>query len=135
MTNLERRFITKFGHINYGKFEDSCWEQQDVINFIQGEVKTDRKKEKDICYNSESIVIGDKIFTRDKLKEKKAWRPLCPECKKGKMEYFLPPKDGIVGTPEGYHTIGSPEYINWGKAHLYCTNHESNCTYTFNIIK
>lgn len=61
-------------------------------------------------------------------------RPLCPECKQATIVIFTPPKKGIVGTDEGYATIGTPEYVDWYRAHLYCCNGQSNCTYTADIM-
>jgi hypothetical protein len=61
-------------------------------------------------------------------------RPICPECKKQTVVLFSPPREGIVGTKEGYDTIGTPEYVDWNRAHLYCCNGESNCKYTAYIM-
>lgn len=61
-------------------------------------------------------------------------RPICPECGKQTIVLFTPPKTGIVGTKEGYKTIGTPEYIDWERAHLYCCNGETNCKYEAMIM-
>lgn len=61
-------------------------------------------------------------------------RPICPECKKQTIVLFTPPKEGIVGTDEGYSTIGTPEYIDWNKAHLYCCNGKTNCKYEARLM-
>ena len=66
--------------------------------------------------------------------DKNGGRPICPECGKRTITLFTPPKEGIVGTDEGYKTIGTPEYIDWNRAHLYCCNGNSNCKFTANIM-
>jgi len=55
--------------------------------------------------------------------------PVCPECGKHTIVLFTPPKEGIVGTEEGYRLIGTPEYIDWEAAHLYCCNAETDCKF------
>jgi hypothetical protein len=61
-------------------------------------------------------------------------RPICPQCLQATIVLFTPPREGIVGTEEGYRTIGTPEYIDWKRAHLYCCNGSSNCTYTAYLL-
>lgn len=56
-------------------------------------------------------------------------RPICPQCGQQTIVLFTPPKDGIVGTDDGYNLLGTPEYVDWTKAHLYCCNGETNCSY------
>ncbi len=68
----------------------------------------------------------DWLILREKPK-KKVQYPICPECGKDTIVLFTPPREGIVGTEEGYTTIGTDAYIDWDKAHLYCCNGESNC--------
>lgn len=63
------------------------------------------------------------------IKKGKRTYPICPECGKHTIVLFAPPKDGIVGTKKGYETLGTPEYVDWNKAHLYCCNGETNCTF------
>lgn len=46
------------------------------------------------------------------------------------MVLFTPPREGIVGTEEGYRTFGTDAYVDWSKAHLYCCNGETNCKTT-----
>lgn len=65
------------------------------------------------------------------LKERK--HPICPECGNDSIVGFTPPKPGIVGTPEGYRTIGTPEYIDWSRAHLYCSR-DKNCKFNIRFI-
>ena len=55
--------------------------------------------------------------------------PICPQCGKNTIVLFTPPKEGIVGTPEGYRTMGTPDYVDWDKAHLYCANGQTNCDF------
>lgn len=62
------------------------------------------------------------------------YRPICPECNKPTIVLFTPPREGIVGTPEGYETIGTSAYIDWDRAHLYCCNAETNCKTEWKII-
>jgi hypothetical protein len=42
---------------------------------------------------------------------------------------FTPPREGIVGTEEGYRLFysGSPDYVDWDRAHLYCCNGSTDC--------
>ena len=63
------------------------------------------------------------------IKLEKRKYPICPECGKHTIVLFTPPKEGIVGTEEGYKTIGTPEYVDWDKAHLYCCNGQTNCKF------
>lgn len=53
--------------------------------------------------------------------------PICPECGCNTVVLFSPPREGIVGTKEGYETMGTSAYVDWDKAHLYCANAETNC--------
>ncbi len=65
-------------------------------------------------------------------KEKKY--PICPQCLCNTVVLFTPPREGIVGTVEGYRTIGTPAYVDWHRAHLYCCNGETNCNWTAYIM-
>ena len=61
-------------------------------------------------------------------------RPICPECKEQTIVLFTPPRKSIVGTWFGYKTIGTPQYIDWNRAHLYCCNGKTNCNYLAPIM-
>lgn len=65
---------------------------------------------------------------------KKSVNPICPQCGKDSLVLYTPPKDGLVGTIEGYKLLGTPEYVDWKRSHLYCSNAMSNCTFVKNII-
>jgi hypothetical protein len=67
------------------------------------------------------------------IKLEKRKYPICPECGKHSIVMFTPPREGIVGTPEGYKTIGTPEYVDWNRAHLYCCNGKANCKFNTRI--
>ena len=69
------------------------------------------------------------------IKLEKRNYPICPECGKHTIVLFTPPKERIVGTEEGYRTIGTPEYIDWYRAHLYCCNGETNCKFNTPLLK
>lgn len=56
-------------------------------------------------------------------------RPLCPQCKEPTIVLFTPPKKEMIGTDPT-----SPEYIDWNKAHLYCSNGYTNCDYRAGIM-
>jgi len=71
-----------------------------------------------------------KLFNHALLKLEPRSYPVCPECGKHTIVLFTPPKEGIVGTEEGYRTIGTPEYVDWAKASIYCANGETNCNIT-----
>ena len=62
-----------------------------------------------------------------RLKQRKY--PLCPECGMATIVGYTPPREGIVGTDEGYRTIGTAAYVDWERAHLYCCNGETNCKF------
>lgn len=72
--------------------------------------------------------------TPPELPKTKAY-PICPECGCNTVVMFSPPKDGLVGTEEGYRlwAESSPDYVDWNRAHLYCCNGETNCNWTANI--
>ena len=50
--------------------------------------------------------------------------PICPQCKKETIVLFTPPKE-----PANFALLGTSEYIDWDRAHLYCANGETNCTF------
>jgi len=56
--------------------------------------------------------------------------PICPECKQPTLDFFTPPNE-----PPNFKILGTPEYIDWYRAHLYCTNGKTNCKYRFCIIR
>ena len=63
--------------------------------------------------------------------------PICPHCGCNTIVAFTPPREGIVGTPEGYRLYGEgnwAEYVDWNRAHLYCCNGETNCDVHMPII-
>lgn len=70
--------------------------------------------------------------TRKRMKN----RPICPECKEQTIVLFTPPREGIVGTEEGYklyHDKNWQEYVDWNRAHLYCAN-DANCKYEARFV-
>lgn len=54
--------------------------------------------------------------------------PVCPECKRETIVLFTPPK-----VPVNFDLLGTDEYVDWDKAHLYCCNANSNCKYEARI--
>jgi hypothetical protein len=62
--------------------------------------------------------------------------PICPECGENTIVAFTPPREGIVGTEEGYRLLheGSPSYVDWHRAHLYCCNGSTNCKVEIPIL-
>ncbi|TXG76594.1 hypothetical protein E6Q11_04305 [Candidatus Dojkabacteria bacterium] len=59
------------------------------------------------------------------LKQRKY--PICPECGQASLAGFIPPKEGMSFTEHG------DSAIDWNKAHLYCTNGNTNCSYSTKI--
>ncbi len=53
--------------------------------------------------------------------------PVCPECGQNSIVLFSPPKENPVGA------VGSDEYVDWDKAHLYCANGTTNCKFDTRI--
>lgn len=51
-------------------------------------------------------------------------RPICPECGERTIVLFTPPK-----LPLDMKLIGSAEYVDWSRAHIYCCNASTNCKY------
>lgn len=68
------------------------------------------------------------------IKLGKGLLPICPECGKRSIVAFTPPKEGLVGSPKGYEVLGTVDYVDWDRAHLYCSNAESNCTFNTRIF-
>ena len=62
--------------------------------------------------------------------------PICPQCGANTIVIFTPPREGIVGTDEGYRLLHerSPNYVDWHRAHLYCCNGETNCNVNIPIL-
>jgi len=60
---------------------------------------------------------------------KPAFRPICPECGCNTIVVYTPPKEPIE-----YSKIGTPEYIDWHRANLYCCNGETNCKVEFKFM-
>ena len=48
--------------------------------------------------------------------------PICPECKQKTIVLFTPPKE-----PINFQLLGTPDYIDWDRAHIYCCNGETDC--------
>lgn len=67
------------------------------------------------------------------MTEKDTRYPICPDCGCNTLVGFTPPREGIIGTQEGYDTIGTPEYVDWNRAHLYCAN-DANCKYEARFV-
>lgn len=63
--------------------------------------------------------------------------PICPRCGCNTIVMYSPPREGIVGTEEGYrlyHEKNWAAYVDWNRAHLYCCNGDTNCDVTMPII-
>ena len=50
--------------------------------------------------------------------------PICPECGKHTIVLFTPPKEPINDS-----LLGTNEYIDWDRSHLYCCNGSTNCKF------
>lgn len=80
------------------------------------------------------------MFNLKIIKLKQSIRPICPECGKATLTLFLPPKkylypkDGEVH-PDAYKLLGTEEYVDWYRAHLYCSNGTKNCQFNYPLIK
>lgn len=57
-------------------------------------------------------------------KKREKNRPICPECGEATIVLFTPPKE-----PRDFNLLGTPEYIDWKRAHVYCCNGSTNCKY------
>ena len=55
--------------------------------------------------------------------------PICPECGKDSIVLFSPPKE-----PVNFDLLGTQDYIDWFRAHLYCCNGASNCKFEIKIV-
>lgn len=55
--------------------------------------------------------------------------PLCPECGYNTIVGFTPPKE-----PAQFELLGTPEYVDWNRARLYCCNGETNCKYNTRFL-
>ena len=79
--------------------------------------------------------MSDGIYTNNEPEIRDtSHRPLCPECHQPTVVLFSPPKDYLFpkdGTvhPDAYTLMGKQEYVDWNKAHLYCSNASTNCTF------
>ena len=63
----------------------------------------------------------------DPLPETKL-RPICPLCGYNTLVLFTPPKKGVFDNSKlRYSMLGTPEYVDWDRAHLYCCNGETDC--------
>jgi len=72
------------------------------------------------------------------IKLEKRRYPICPECGKHTIVMFSPPKDYLYPKdrkvhPDAYKLLGTQEYVDWDKAHLYCCNGTTNCTFNTKI--
>jgi hypothetical protein len=55
-------------------------------------------------------------------------RPICPLCGCNTLVLFTPPKKEVIEHPKlRYSMLGTPEYVDWNRAHLYCCNAETDC--------
>lgn len=55
-------------------------------------------------------------------------RPICPLCGCNTLVLFSPPRDEILAHDKlRYSMLGTQEYVDWDRAHLYCCNGETNC--------
>jgi hypothetical protein len=55
-------------------------------------------------------------------------RPICPLCGCNTLVLFAPPKESVWNHKRlRYALLGTPEYVDWDRAHLYCCNGETNC--------
>ena len=61
--------------------------------------------------------------------------PICPLCGCNTLVLFSPPKAAVIGHDKlRYSMLGTPEYVDWDRAHLYCCNGQSNCEIEIPII-
>jgi len=55
-------------------------------------------------------------------------RPICPLCGCNTLVLFTPPKEEVFNHPKlRYSMLGTPDYVDWDRAHLYCCNSETDC--------
>lgn len=55
--------------------------------------------------------------------------PICPDCGCNTVVAFTPPKEPIQ-----FSKLGTPDYIDWTRSHLYCCNGETNCKFQVAIV-
>lgn len=63
--------------------------------------------------------------------------PICPLCGCNTIVMYSPPREGLVGTDEGYRLYFEQnwaEYVDWNRAHLYCCNADTDCKIEMPII-
>ena len=53
------RFIYKFGHIDFGKFESEKWETHDILDFIESELQFEREE---IRKEIENIILVNAVM-------------------------------------------------------------------------
>ena len=55
-------------------------------------------------------------------------RPICPLCGCNTLVLFSPPREEVFAHDRlRYLMLGTQEYVDWDRAHLYCCNGETNC--------
>ena len=55
-------------------------------------------------------------------------RPICPLCGCNTLVLFTPPREEIFAHAKlRYALLGTPEYVDWDRAHLYCCNGDTAC--------
>lgn len=55
-------------------------------------------------------------------------RPICPLCGCNTLVLFTPPKKEVFDHPKlRYSMLGTSDYIDWDRSHLYCCNGETDC--------
>ena len=60
--------------------------------------------------------------------------PVCPECGCNTLVMFTPPKEDVWNDLDRrYALIGSQDYVDWDRAHLYCCNGETDCKFDTRI--
>lgn len=64
----------------------------------------------------------------EQQKEEKKY-PICPECGCNTLVGYTPPKEPVQS-----ELLGTPEYVDWEKAHLYCCNGEKDCKYSTRFV-
>ncbi len=62
------------------------------------------------------------------IRLKKSKYPICPECGKDTIVLFSPPKE-----PPKYELLGTDEYVDWDRAHLYCCGGSTDCKFNTRI--
>lgn len=55
-------------------------------------------------------------------------RPICPLCGCNTLVLFSPPREEVFAHDKlRYTMLGTQEYVDWDRAHLYCCNGETDC--------